>query len=144
MKDLKVNHKWDLVLNDSLKQGYEIDRTKYNFEEIMQAINTCLMSKVGDWKLDSFFGASPVAFLGSPMRASLFSQMESFIRESIIRSKVLPLNALFNVKSAPIDFDKVALRVEVYDSNGAAAIKLNYIYSTSDNNLYPLANSYGA
>ena len=146
MIDLKVTREYDLVIDPINSTEYAIGKTKPNtIEYLAQALDTCIRSMPGEWKLNRFFGASPAAMLGSPMRDSLFNYLESYVSEALKISRIIPVSATISVKSVPIDFDKIIMRIIFYEgSSNMAAMIFDYVYSTEQNVIYPLENGYGA
>jgi hypothetical protein len=145
MIDLKVTREYDLVIDPINSTEYAISRTMPNTAEyVSQALDLCIRSMPGEWKLNRFFGASPVAMLGSPMRDSLFGYLESYVSEALKNSRVIPVSATVSVKSAPIDFDKIVMRITFYEgSSNRPAMIFDYMYSTEQNAIYPLEIGYG-
>ena len=145
MIDLKVTREFDLVINPVNSTEYAIAKTAPNtIEFITQALDTCIRSMPGEWKLNRFFGASPTPMLGSPMRDSLFAYLESYITEALKISRIIPVSATVTVKSVPIDFDKIIVRITFYEgSSSKAAMVFDYMYSTEQNFIYPLEVGYG-
>ena len=146
MIDLRVTREYDLVIDPINATEYSIVKTRANTVEFLgQALDTCIRSMPGEWKLNRFFGASPAAMLGSPMRDSLFNYLESYVSEALKVSRIIPVSATVSVKSAPIDFDKIVMRITFYEgSSNKAAMVFDYMYSTEQNIIYPLENGYGA
>lgn len=146
MIDLKVTREYDLVIDPINATEYSVMKTRPNTVEfIAQALDTCMRSMPGEWKLNRFFGASPAAMLGSPMRDSLFSYLESYVSEALKVSRIIPPSATVSVKSAPIDFDKIVMRVTFFEGTSNKAVMVfDYMYSTEQNIIYPLENGYGA
>lgn len=145
MRDLRVTRNFDLIIDPINKTEYEVKKTKENtYEYLAQALDLCIRSMPGEWKLNQYFGASPAVMLGSPMRESIFSYIEQYVSEGLKRSKVVPLNVVMSVKAIPVDYDKIAMRIMFFESQaGNPAIVFNYMYSTEQNIIYPLDNGYG-
>jgi hypothetical protein len=146
MIDLRVTREYDLVIDPINATEYGIVKTTPDTVEFLtQALDTCIRSMPGEWKLNRFFGASPAAMLGSPMRDSLFAYLESYISEGLKVSRIIPIIATVTVKSVPIDYDKIIVRITFYEGTSSrAAMIFDYMYSTEQNIIYPLDNGYGA
>lgn len=146
-RDLLVNHRYDLVLSRDSNGNMDYARTNTStpFHTLAQSLYIALQTSPGEFAIRTTFGANPKRFLGLPITSSLFGEIEQHIGVSLKRSRINEDRYPMKIVSVPIKRDLIAIRIEILHPRDPKAVvsKIDMMYSTSDNRVYPIYNAYG-
>jgi hypothetical protein len=143
-KDIAVDHEYDLIIIDD-ENRTDIIRTNtfHDYETFSQVMMNCLKTSKGDFIYSQNFGASPFIFKGRRVTPELIRDIEEHIRMGIVTSRLfdnLRTESLV-VKGVPLPpGDIVGIQIKgIFPFRvGYREVKLNLIYSITDNNINPV------
>jgi len=141
--DFQVNYKYDLVIDAG--EG-EIAKTNISSpaHTLAQAIYIALQTSPGEFALRSSFGASPKIFHGKALSRTLITEIENYIKNSLLRSNVIDNGLNVSVKAVPVTIDSVAVQVAIINpKKQESSLNIRMMYSTKDNTISPFYNGYG-
>ena len=145
-KDLRVTHNYDLLFTKDELGNYDIARTDmFPSHTFAQVLYLAIKTDKGSFKLEPVFGASPARYTGQPMTPDIFARIENFVSTALVQSQINDDKLSISIKTVPMTRSSIAMRVEVRLPRDPETLvtRIDMLYSTSDNTVYPLFNGFG-